>query len=60
MYMLSSGTSHPILTDDSSQVGSNGQIQNKNIQAITLREFILVIVLVIYLYAQNLRDINTF
>lgn len=58
--MISSGTNHLVLTDDSTQVSSNRQIQNKNIQATTLREFILVTVQVIYLYAQNLKDINTF
>lgn len=60
MYMHSSGTNHLVLTDYNPQLSSNGQIQNKSIQSAASRGFILVITLVIYLHAQNLRDINTF
>lgn len=58
MYMHSSGTNHLVLTDYSPQVTSYGQIQNKGIQSV--REFILVIILVIFLHAQKFRDINIF
>lgn len=54
MYMHSTGTKCLFLTDYSPQDSSNGQTHNKSIQSGTLREIVLVIILVISLHVQNL------
>lgn len=54
MYMHSCGTNRLFLSDCSPQDSSNGQIHNKSIQSGTLREIVLVIILVISLHVQNL------